>query len=115
MDLKITRGDTIKYVLELKTKNNIDVEISNVSDIFFTVKENVKNTEYLFQKKLNSGINLGDDEKYHITIDSEDTDNLSFGTYYYDVQVNFNDNTKYTVTKGNFVVDYEVTDVGSES
>lgn len=114
MDLKITRGDTIKYVLELKTKNNVDVEISNVNSIFLTVKENFKNTEYLFQKKLSDGISLGDDKKYHITIDSEDTDNLSFGTYYYDIQINFNNNEKYTVVKGNFIVDYEVTDVRSE-
>lgn len=115
MNLKITRGDTCKYVLELKTKNNVDVEVSNISSIFFTVKENVKNTEYLFQKKLNDGISLEDDGRYHITINSKDTDNLSFGTYYYDIQINFKNNEKYTVAKGNFVVDYEVTDVRSES
>lgn len=57
--------------------------------LFFTVKKSAKDTNYLFQKKV-IGVN-------QIHIKPEDTDNLSFGKYKYDVQLTTASGDVYTI------------------
>ena len=57
-------------------------------DIYFTVKRNFSDTKYLFQKRLsNETINKGEDGLYHFAIEAEDTNNLPFGEYVFDIEV----------------------------
>lgn len=112
-NLEVTRGDTAKYRLKILTSNDVEITTNDITNIYFSVKENFKNTDVLLQKQLNDGITLGEDGYYHIVISSTDTDELSFGDYYYDIQLNIT-NEKYTIVKGIFKIDWEITDVESE-
>ncbi len=108
-DIKIVRGDTGLYKLNLTDQNGSAIILSDAGQIYFTVKENLEVDKCLISKKIRKGITLGDDNAYHIVIDSEDTNDLKFKTYYYDIQVMVDAHTRKTVKRGNFIVEYEVT------
>lgn len=108
-DLKIVRGDTGLYKLNLKDQNGASIILSDAGQIYFTVKENLEMSTCLINKKIGDGIVLGDDNAYHITLNGEDTNDLKFKSYYYDIQVMTDAHTRKTVKRGHFIVEYEVT------
>lgn len=99
--IKITRGDTGRFTLNLKTYAGEPYDYSNDS-VLFTVKENTYTKNKLIQKNIIYG------EK--VAILPSDTANLSYGEYFYDVQVTMSDGTVDTViVPSKFVVMQEVT------
>ena len=76
-DIKITRGDTGTFTLAIKN-GNTDYDYS-ADTVLFTVKQNTLTTDVLIQKTVRYGEN--------VTIEPSDTANLSYGEYWYDVQV----------------------------
>lgn len=108
-DLIMTRGNTFKKEIKLTTKNNveIDLENSNLTKAYFSVKSNVNNTDVVLQKKLDDGISISDN-LLKVKIDPDETDSLSLGEYYYDVNITLNGDV-YTPIKGKFIIDWNVT------
>ena len=47
-NLEVTRGDTAKYRLKILTSNNVEITTNDITNIYFSVKENFKNTDVLF-------------------------------------------------------------------
>lgn len=85
--IKITRGDTGRFSITLTNELDGTVYTPSAYDkITFTVKKSVKDTNILIQK-----------EGTTITISPEDTANLAFGKYVYDVQVVFSNGDVDTV------------------
>lgn len=83
-NFNFVKGDTFTkgFVVE-----NIQIPISQ---IYFTVKEKTSNKQYLFQKKLNDGIvqDENNTNRYCLTIQPEDTDNLKPGIdYIFDIEI----------------------------
>lgn len=108
-DIRLVRGDTGLYKLNLTDKEGNKIILSDAGNIYFTVKENVEIEECLISKSIGNGISLGDDMNYHIVVDGEDTDKLNFQSYFYDIQVKIDAETRRTVKRGHFIVEYEVT------
>ncbi len=106
-DLKMTRGDTFKRQIKLEKQDHSEIDLSGITEIYFSVKANVHDKECLFQKALNNGIAITNNI-IEITIDSKDTAGLDFDTYCYDLQITLNGSI-YTILKGNFIIDWEVT------
>lgn len=78
--IRLTRGDTARLTIPIINSASNDEYVMQSGDVlFFTVKKSAKDTNYLFQKE-SAGTNA-------IHIKPEDTDNLSFGKYKYDVQL----------------------------
>ena len=79
------------------------------TSIYFTVKRNAKETEYLFQKTLKKGeiYKLGPGD-YQLKIEPEDTAGLALGDYKFDIQVRFKNLLKETFV-GDFVLKEEIT------
>lgn len=79
-----------------------------ITQIYFTVKDNITSKNVTLQKKLGDGIELMDIEDnvytYLITIDSSDTNELKSGTYGYDITVKSND-IKEPIIMGDFVIE----------
>lgn len=101
-NIKNVRGDT--YSIGFKTEG-INKELDNV---YFTCRDNLTDeSEVLFQKKLNDGITLVDEDEgiysYNVRVAPEDTRNIQPGTYYYDLQININDDI-FTIMKGKFII-----------
>ena len=108
--MDLIRGDTAKY--KFRRYNSEGNVIGTKADaIYFTVKTNGYSNKILLQKTL-SDIEFDDEFYYHITINSEDTDNLEYGTYMYDVEV-IQDGNK-TTTVGEFIINEEITFASDE-
>ena len=103
--MQLTRGDTAKF--KFKRINAAGNVIGTPADaIYFTVKENGYTDEILIQKTLND-IEF-DGIYYHLTILPEDTNELKYGTYHYDIEI-IQDGVKTTVAFDEFIIAEEIT------
>lgn len=98
----LTRGDTICFAIKGKGVTQ------DVTDAYFSVKKFVDDTEYLIQKKLGNGITQEEKGLWIVRLAPSDTYNLSLDTYFYDVQLNFGEDT-ITPMKGKFELTYDIT------
>ena len=107
--IEITRGDTMVLKFQRKDKDG-NVITQKADEIFFTVKVNAFLDNYIFQKKLNSGITFNNEDYYYrITILPTDTEGLYYGTYKYDIEVKNGNDYVCTIDIGDFIVKEEVT------
>lgn len=107
MNIKLNRGDTkqLKFNVLDKSKK----QITDFTEIYFTLKKNHVTSNVLIQKKLsNGGIKLGEDNYYHFVLNSEDTANLDYDTYVFDIELIIGNTYKKTYL-GTLSLDKEVT------
>lgn len=110
--ISITRGDT--QILKFQRRNKDGIITTKANEMYFTIKENTNQKKYLLQKKLDDGISFNNEDYYYrITINSTDTDDLSYGKYKYDIEVKDTNYVK-TISIGDFIITEEVTFVGNE-
>lgn len=106
MNLKIIRGDTAKFRVQIEGLTN------DLASCYFSVKEKITDSAYTFQKSLNNGITKVSTGIYQIAIVPSDTENIEYGDYYYDLEIGIGTD-KYTIMKGKFEVDYDITRGGN--
>jgi hypothetical protein len=89
VDIEFPRGDTFAYGFHLVDKNKQPVNIvDGETEIYFTVKKNQNTSDVIFQKKFSRDeIKFDGDGLYHTIIDADDTNQLKYGTYGYDVTI----------------------------
>lgn len=104
-NISITRGDTKQF--KFQRKSNGQVITTEADEIFFTVKRNNNVENFVFQKTIDD-MDFDEEYFYHFTINPEDTNNLPYGTYAYDIEVKI-DNYVKTIALGNFEITKEVT------
>lgn len=104
----ITRGDYKLFKFQRKNKNK-EVITDLPNKMYFTVKDSSYKKQVLFQKTLTNGITYTQDNYYHIEILPEDTNNLDYGDYKYDIEIIYDDNKPKTIKKDIFTIDDEVT------
>lgn len=80
--------------------------------IAFSVKRAYSSDDFTFQKTLDDGIELTSSENttyvYSVAIDPEDTQDLAYGHYVYDVEFTFDADRK-TLLIGEFIISPDVT------
>lgn len=107
MDLEFTRGDTQYIKFELKDGQGNLLELTNTEDLYFTVKQNQNSSKVLFQKRYPEDIEFS--EGYYVfEITSEDTSNLAYGTYQYDIELKSGEYVK-TLGLGTITLTDEIT------
>lgn len=115
MDFEFIRGDTFPFKFKLKDKNGQEIILSNTDNLYFTVKKTSKSTERAFQKTLAGGeIVYGEDGYYHITIESDDTAELDYGDYRYDIELKSATGIVKTLILGTITLTDEITFKGDE-
>lgn len=85
MKIKIDmpRGDYRPYRFKIP-----NLKIDSLDEIYMTFKKNSKTKDFFFQKRLSRGEITKDEEGfYHFAIMPEDTDNLGYGEYFFDIEV----------------------------
>lgn len=87
MNLEFARGDNVEFLIELQNSNGEQIILQEDDKLYMTVKKNSRDEEAVFQKKLGNGIEKTEEGKYLITILPEDTNNLDYGEYGYDIQL----------------------------
>lgn len=106
--MEIIRGDTENFKFQRKNKSE-EVIKTKPDFLFFTLKDSYYSKEYLFQKRLDKDIFYSEEDNYYrFTINPEDTDNLDYGSYVYDIEVITGDVVK-TIAKGTLEIKEEVT------
>ena len=101
-NIYLTRGDSAALKLEIKDSSEQEYDFSS-DTVKFAVKKNVNDTEKVIEKTF--------DENGQVTLTPDDTKSLGFGTYWYDVQLEHdNDGTVEVAT----VIVPSVFEVGAE-
>lgn len=99
----LTKGDTAYFQVDILYDNDSPYIYRDGDKITLSVKKKVTDNMYAIQKVVNGG--------EVITINPEDTSNLSAGRYVYDVQLNTGLGEVFTVCPLNeFYIKEEVTD-----
>lgn len=105
INLKMTRGDSSRIGMSITGLDTAPEEV------IFSVKKAYSSEEYIVQKTLDDGI---EDESengsmvYAIKIEPEDTEDLQYGAYVYDVEFTMHGDRK-TLVVGKFEVLPDVT------
>lgn len=104
--IQLTRGDTARLTVDVcyedTNRRKHPYQIEDTDTLTLSVKKNTSKFKPLFQKVVKGGA------EFHI--EPKDTENLDFGKYKYDVQLNKANGEVYTViTPSVFEVMQEVT------
>lgn len=110
--LSMTRGDTAKFKFQRKDSEGNVIE-TKADKCWFSVKTNDTQQNVVIQKTIEDMDFSEEDFFYRLTIEPNDTNNLQYGDYVYDVEV-IQDNYKKTISKGQFIIEYEVTFINNE-
>ncbi len=87
MVISMPRGDIRPIRFTVRDENGIIDELE-LTEVYFTVKNKFKDETYLFQKRLSDGdIERLDHNDYQFQINPEDTDDLKFGNYVFDIEL----------------------------
>lgn len=100
-DINLTRGDSAYFNIEITQQDGSLYERVEGDKLVFTVKRSYNSDFEYIQKEL---------EGLSIVLAPEDTNELDYGTYWYDVQLTTSDGSVYTVVgPARFVMREEVT------
>ncbi len=112
--MEMTRGDTFEFRFQRQTADK-QIITTKPDKMFFTVKNNTYLQKSLIQKKLEDNTITYDEETnyYHVTINPEDTNDLSYGDYSYDIEIIDKGKVK-TIAKGILRITDEVTFASNE-
>lgn len=115
MDFEFSRGDTKKFKFRLKDAVGKNLKLGSNDKLYVTFKKNSNSKEIVIQKKLGNGIELNEEDGYyHVTLNSEDTANLDYGTYGYDIELKTSDGLVKTLIIGSITLTEEYTHIGDE-
>lgn len=88
--IHLTRGDTAKFSIFIQNGSSSgEYMIKETDTITFTVKRAITNSDFFVQKIIH-GSNM-------LTLNPEDTKNMQYGKYLYDVQLENEEHEIYTV------------------
>lgn len=105
LNLEMTKGDTFTFGIEIKDLGQV------LETAYFSVKNNYDDTTPIFQKSIGNGIELDhidvEDYYYSVRIAPNDTKNLEPKKYYYDLEINVNNDT-FTLLKGILDISFDI-------
>lgn len=104
--MNLTRGDTGLYKFQ-RLDSDGDVITTTPDAIYFTVKESYTSSTVAIQKTIDD-MTMDDDGTWHFTIDPDDTNDLEYGAYVYDLEVTA-DEYVCTIAKGTLRILAEAT------
>lgn len=85
--IEFVRGDTYPWKKDIHFIDGTPVPVNAIDTLFVTVrKKPQKQSPILFQKTLND-VTIDEQGYCHCVFNPEDTENLLYGPYYFDVEV----------------------------
>lgn len=114
MDFEFPRGDTFILKFRLRDKAGNILVIGANDKLYLTCKESPNSTNVLFQKTIGNGIEL-DDDYYVVTIEPDDTTNLNYTTYGFDIELKTSTGIVSTLKVGSITLTDEYTFKGDEN
>lgn len=107
-NLSINKGNSYNIFVQFVNEKNEILIFEDNSTLYFTLKDNFNNTNYILQKTSLNGITYNEEKKgYDIRFNCEDTEDLDYKDYAYDITVvrntglaSANKKDKTTILKG---------------
>lgn len=97
----LTRGDTAYIEVDLTDENGNAIELEDDDQLIFTVKYSTSKKNALLTKTVNEGL---------VTLSPDDTSDLDFGCYVYDIQLTRSNGDVFTIVEPTlFKITEEVT------
>ena len=98
-NIRLSRGDYAEICFNLKNKDGSEYKLSDGEKVRFAVKFSADNEQELIGKTLTN-----DGESFVVvTLEKSDTENLTFGRYFYDIRIiDANGKINTPMTKANF-------------
>lgn len=111
--MKLIRGDSARWKFQRKAADGSVITVEPEA-IFWTVKRSYDDQEFVIQKT-KEDFELDEDYYYHFGVTPDDTNDLAYGTYYYDIEVIQDDGLyKQTIKTGEFIISPEATWASNE-
>lgn len=87
--IDMPRGDQFPVSFKVRLKDSKEyLTVEEVTEVTITCKKApIKDSPIIFQKKLSTGDVTYEDSKFKFQILEEDTKNLQYGTYGFDIEV----------------------------
>lgn len=107
-EIEVVKGDSLAFNFQLQ--GLLGTEPTN---IYFTCREKPESEDFYFRRELGNGVTKlaydanTDISTYGVRVRPDQTE-LTAGRYYYDLQLEVNDDV-ITLMKGRFIVDWDVT------
>ena len=109
------RGNTCPITFDLVDNQQEPFELAEGDEIYFTIKKVYTMKKFLLQKKLSDGDITIEDNVATIMLNEEDTANLDFGKYDYDIKFkNQEENYAKTLVVGDVELTEETTWLANE-
>lgn len=87
MRIEFARGDSYARGISVKDRNTGETITEPFTEIYFTVKKQWSNEDYVLQKRLSTGGIVNDSEGHYVlNIAPEDTEQMGFGEYDFDFE-----------------------------
>lgn len=100
-DIQLTRGDSAYFNIEITQNGGTNYKRQDGDKLIFTIKRSYNSDFSYVQKEI---------PKLALVINPSDTENLDYGTYWYDIELTTSDNSVYTVVgPARFILREEVT------
>ena len=84
-DFEFPRGDTLPITFDFK--DVLGNELTELDEIWFTLKKSYSANDFILQKKLTTGQIEKVDGGFAFEISHKDTASLPYGKYVYDIQI----------------------------
>lgn len=110
--IELIRGDSLSLKFKRLDANGEPIT-TEADEVYFTIKRNTTTEDVVFQKTLED-MTFDNDGTYHIAILPQDTEELPYGDYVYDLEICVGDDYKKTISIGNFKILEEVTFASNE-
>lgn len=105
IELTLIRGDTYNLTFSLFGAEEKPIILSSQDKCYFTVKKDFIHEDYIFQKRYGEGITYNEQTGlYEIKIKQDDTCDLNFGSYKFDIKVKLGDEIVKTILRGALVL-----------
>lgn len=89
-NIKLTRGDSLAFKTRVIFRNGSIADKKDIESFFVTFKKGTNNISPIIFQKTIDDINFDDDGYLHCLFNPEDTENLDYGIYYFDIEVTSN-------------------------
>lgn len=104
--IRIVRGTTNGFTVTVTDEDGNPYTLQTGEYFRFGVKEMPTDTQYLFTKTISEA---NEDDEYAFAIDPDDTINLPFGSYWYDIGLQSGSNYFNIIPASAFEIAYNVT------
>ena len=106
-DFEFPRGDTQPVSFDITDSQGNELDFTD-TEVYFTMKKNYNTTAYILQKKKTNGEITINGKKGSLVLTHNDTAELNYGSYVYDIQVKSGDYVK-TLVLGTITLTNEST------